>query len=357
MAVITLDRNRLKHNFIYLNKHFEDKHIEWAVVSKLLCGNKMFLNELIDLGINQMCDSRISNLKHIKELAPNTKTFYIKPPASDIIPDVVSFADCSLNTEENTIRHLSEEAKKQNKTHQVLIAIELGELREGVMGEDLIKFYRHIFEMENIEVIGLAANLSCLYGVLPTPDKLIQLTLYSKLIEATFEKKLKLISGGSSVTVPLLLNNTLPKGINHFRVGETLFFGTDVYNGEYIEGMEQTVFQLYANFLEVSKKPMIPTGEFGTNLEGETYHVDQTLTGKESIRGIIDIGLLDVDIQQISFLDTNIKISGATSDMIVLDLGDNRNGYKVGDRVAISLNYMSTLKLLNSKYIDKMVVG
>ncbi|MDN4754396.1 alanine racemase [Porphyromonadaceae bacterium W3.11] len=357
MAVITLDRNRLKHNFNYLEKQFQEKHIEWAVVSKLLCGNKLFLKELLKIGVEQFCDSRISNLKYIKELQPKARTCYIKPPAADIIPDIVKYADCSLNTEERTIKLLSQEAKRQNKVHKVLIALELGELREGVMGEELITFYRHVFEMDNIEVIGLAANLSCLYGVLPTPDKLIQLVLYSQLLEATFNKSLKYISGGSSVSIPLLLNGSLPKGINHFRVGETLFFGTNVYTGELLEEMEHTVFQLYANLLEVSKKPMSPNGEFGTNLEGESFEVDESLLGKESIRGIIDVGILDVDVNQISFVDPNIKVSGVTSDMMVLDLGTNPKGYKSGDKIVISLNYMSTLRLMNSNYVDKMVIG
>lgn len=357
MATIILDRQRLRHNYDFLDQLFREKNIDWAVVTKLLCGNKLFLEELLSFGVKQVCDSRISNLRQIKDINPSIETIYIKPPASTTIQDIIEYADYSFNTELHTIELLSKEAEKQGKTHKVIIAVELGELREGVMREELIAFYHKAFAMPNIEITGLAANLSCLYGVLPSPDKLIQMSLYAQLIEAKFGRKLEFVSGGSSVSLHLMMNDTLPVGINHFRIGETLFFGTNVYNDSRIEGMEYDVFQLFVNIIEVIEKPMLPTGEFGTNLEGEEYQRDESLIGKTSVRAIVDIGLLDVDISQIRFLDPHVTIAGATSDMIVLDLGANRKGYKAGDQIGVSLNYMSTLKLLNSNYIEKMVVG
>ncbi|NJO92832.1 MAG: hypothetical protein HC831_30590, partial [Chloroflexia bacterium] len=101
---------------------------------------------------------------------------------------------------------------------------EMGELREGVLREELIEFYSEVFELKNIEVVGIGTNLTCLYGILPNHDKLIQLSLYEQLIEAKFNKQIPYVSGGSSVTIPLMFQNLLPKGINHFRVGESLFW-------------------------------------------------------------------------------------------------------------------------------------
>ncbi len=41
--------------------------------------------------------------------------------------------------------------------------------------------------------------------------------------------------------------------------------------------------------------------------------------------------------------------------MFVLDLKENKKGYKVGDLLEFRLNYMSVLRILNSKYIDKKI--
>ncbi len=353
MAFVTLDIKKLHSNFNYLNSFFQKHGIEWSVVSKLLSGNKLFLTELLKFDIKQVCDSRTSNLKEIKSINPEIETIYIKPPPKRAIASVVKYADISMNTEIETIKLLSQEAKKQHKVHKIIIMIELGELREGVLGENFIHFYENIFKLENIEVVGLGTNLTCLYGVLPNHDKLIQLSLYKQLIEAKFNKQILYVSGGSSVTIPLIFQNLLPKGINHFRVGETLFLGTDVYNNSKIKRMQSDVFMLYSEIIELIKKPVVPNGDMGTNVEGESYELDKTKIGKKTYRAILDLGLLDTEIHHLYFTDKTLKFVGASSDMIVVDLGDNVKNYKVGDLIEIKMDYMGTLRIMNSKYIEK----
>src|SRR5699024_662467 len=185
------------------------------------------------------------------------------------IEDVVAYADVSFNTEYVTIKWLSEESVRRQKTHQIIIMIELGDLREGIMGESLVGFYQKVFELPNIEVIGIGANLNCLSGVMPSKDKLIQLSLYQQLIEAKFDKKIEGVSGGSSVMVPLLMKGLIPKGINHFRVGETLFFGRDLFDGSTIEGMRDDVFMLHSQIIEITEKPVAAYGKLQENPSGE----------------------------------------------------------------------------------------
>ena len=356
MAYITLNTTKLRSNFDYLENLFKVNNIQWSVVSKMLCGHKEYLQELLKFDIKQICDSRISNLKTVKQINPNVETIYIRPPRKRGIAGVVQYADISMNTEVETIKLLSAEAQKQNKIHKIIIMIELGELREGVMRDDLMDFYHSVFNLANIEVVGLGANLSCLYGVLPNHDKLIQLSLYEQLIEAKFDKKIAYVSGGSSVTIPLILNNLLPNGINHFRVGETLFLGTDVYSHVRLEQMETAVFKLYSEIIELIEKPKIPMGEMGTNVDGNTTDFDETTLGETSYRAIVDIGLLDVDEKHISPSDKDITIVGGSSDMFVIDLYDNKKKYKVGDLIEFKMDYMGVLKILHSKYIDKKIV-
>ncbi|MCK5168756.1 MAG: alanine racemase [Bacteroidales bacterium] len=353
MAFVTLDIKKLKLNFDYLNTLFKKNGIEWSVVSKILSGNKEYLTELLKFDIKTISDSRVSNLKMIKSINPKIETIYIKPPAKRAISSVVKYADISMNTEFETIKLLAEEAKKQNKMHKIIIMIELGELREGVMGEDFMAFYESVFKLKSIQVVGIGTNLTCLYGVLPNHDKLIQLSLYEQLIEARFNRQIKYVSGGSSVTIPLIFQNLLPKGINHFRVGETLFLGTDVYNNRPLKKMNSDIFKLYSEIIELTEKPIVPEGDLGTNVEGEDLEFDPVNIGETSNRAIIDIGLLDVDISHIELVDKTIKLAGASSDMIVIDLDENRKKYKVGDLIEFKLDYMGALRILNSKYIDK----
>lgn len=356
MAVLTLDREKLQVNFAFLKSLFDQREVSWGVVSKLLCGNKLFLQELLNLGIKEVHDSRISNLAMVKRLKKEVQTVYIKPVASKNVGKMVEFADVSLNSELETIRMISEEATRQGKNHKIIIMVETGDLREGVMGEHLVDFYEQVFELPNIEVIGLGTNLNCLNGVMPSTDKLIQLSLYKQIIELKFGKIIPWVSAGTSVTIPLMINHQLPKGVNHFRIGETLYFGVDLFEEKVIEGMHGDVFQLQAEIIELQEKPLVPIGVLASNPQGEVAEIDESLYGKTSFRAILDVGLLDIDPKYLILDDPEMVILGASSDMLIVNLGENKNGYKVGDSLVFNLKYMGALSLLNSNYIEKAVV-
>lgn len=356
MAYIELNKENLLHNYNFLDDMFAKNNIHWGVVSKMLCGNKNYVQELLDLGAKEVHDSRISNLKVIKNINPDVQTVYIKPPPKKSIKSIVRYADVSLNSEYEIIKTISEEAQRQGKTHKVIIMVEMGDLREGVLGENLLDFYSSVFRLKNIEVVGLGTNLNCLNGIMPTHDKMIQLSLYKQLIETTFNKKIPWISGGSSVTIPLIFKGLIPKGVNHFRIGETLYFGKNLFTEKTIKGMKSNVFSLFAEIIEVAEKPMVPSGEVGTNVAGETLEINEKHYGKTSYRAILDLGLLDIDLKNIIPVKRNYKIAGASSDMFVIDIGRNSGNLKVGDMVEFKPDYMGVLRILNSDYIEKRIV-
>ncbi len=356
MAFITLNAEKLRHNYARLDEGFKQNHIEWAIVTKLLCGVKPFLKEVINLGIREICDARISNLRKIKELDARVQTVYIKPPAKRAIRDVVKYADVSFNTELSTIQLLSAEAQKQGKQHKIIIMIELGDLREGVMGDELMDFYGAIFQLPNVKVTGIGANLNCLHGVMPSQDKLIQLSLYKQLIEARFNVEIPWVTGGTTVVIPLIAMHQLPAGINHFRVGEALFFGADLVNGGTLPEMHHDVLKLYAEIIEITEKPKVPIGQMEANPSGDTFELKEEDLGKTSHRAILDLGLLDISSDYLVPKDEGLDFVGASSDMLVVDIEENEQNYKVGDLLEFGLKYMGALRLLNSDYIEKKVV-
>lgn len=355
MAFLKLYHKNLEHNYLFLKNLFEENNLHWGVVTKLLCGNELYLQEIINLGIREVHDSRISNLQKVKEINPEVQTVYIKPPAKRNIPNIIRYADVSMNTEYYTIKLLSDEAVKQQKKHKVIIMMETGDLREGVMGDALVDFYSRVFELPNVEIIGIGSNLNCLHGVMPSQDKLIQLSLYKQIIELKFNRKIPWISGGTSVTIPLILNKQVPKEVNHFRIGETLFWGVNLFENNVIPGMKADVFELFTEIIEITEKPMLPIGELAANPQGDVLEVDSTLYGQTSYRAILDVGLLDLDPKYITSVDGGYEVVGASSDMLVLDLGSNKSDHKVGDIIRLKLKYMGVLQLLNSSYIEKRI--
>lgn len=355
MAYLVLSRSKLKHNYEFLDRLFARRQVFWAPVSKLLCGNELFLRELIDLGSEYLCDSRIVNLKVIKQISQSTKTVFIKPAPAYFAAAVVRYADVSFNTEFCTLKLLSLEAVKQDKIHKVVLMVELGERREGLMPSAMAAFYEKTCALPNIEVVGVGANFMCLSGVMPDREKLEQLVECSDAIFGRFNRRLLWVSGGTSVVIPLLYEDQVPSGMNHFRVGETLFFGTDVYNTGALTGMCQDVMTFYAEIIELIKKPMQPDGTMGLNVEGNTVEINDSDIGLVTWRAILNVGLLDVEMGHLVPTDESVECLGASSDMLVVNLGLNRSGYKTGDCIEFKVDYMGALRLMHSKYVQKRV--
>jgi predicted amino acid racemase len=362
MAELVIKTNKILKNIKKMNSYLAQNNIKWTLVAKVLSGHRATLEKLLEdpeiKNLHSIGDSRLSNLKVIKKIRPDIVTMYIKPAAIQSVKNVVKYADISFNSSYSTLEALNEEAKKQGKIHRVVIMVEMGELREGVIRENIVDFYSRIFNLSNIQVIGLGTNLGCMYGVEPTYDKLIQLCLYEQLLETKFNKRLEIISGGSSITLPLISKKKIPKAVNHFRIGEAAFLGTSPLNNKKFRNLSTDTFEYDANIIEMEEKESNPDGVISDASIGHIQ--DPASNQKKTYRAILDFGILDVDVNEITPKDKNVEFIGTTSDMTVYSLGANINRsqrlkYKVGNKIAFKPNYMAVARLMNSKFINKRV--
>ncbi len=358
---MTVKTDNIIKNIDRLHEILKQRGACISLTTKLLCGNKRVLQKLVTPEIiskvHSFADSRLSSIKKIKKINSDAKTMYIKPPARNLIKSIVEFADISMNSSFSTIKSLDEEARRQEKVHEIIIMIEMGELREGILRENIVDFYENIFELENIKVIGIGTNLGCMYGIEPTFDKLIQLTLYKELLEAKFNKSIDLISGGSSITLPLMDKGKMPPKVNHFRIGEAIFFGVSPLENKRFDNLSEDTFEFEANVIELEKKSSVPDG---TVSDASIGHISKNNTKGDSYRAIVDYGILDVDYKHLKPKDKEVKFFGTTSDMTVYDIGDNKTPkggrkYIVHSRLKFKPDYMAVARLMNSKFIDKNV--
>ena len=359
MNRITIDLDALGYNLKAVRNWTENHGAGLTVVTKALCGHRESLAGLKDLGVESMSDSRLDNLEMIKEVAPDVETWYLRPPHSSGLQDIVRLADVSLNTELQTVKDLNEEAVGQGKVHRVVVMIELGDLREGILPGRLLHTYQEIFELPNIEVLGIGANLGCLGGIVPSIDQFMQLALYRELLELKFERKLPTISAGSSSSLPLLLEGRLPKHINHFRVGESIFLGTDLIHGGTLGGLRDDVVHLDAEIVEIKEKGMVPMGETADvapfqPINGEEQE-DQD-PGQRGYRAILAVGQVDADVSGLTPLNSSYRIVGASSDLTVVNVGEERGGVTVGDMISFRVAYSSFVRLMANPYTEKRVL-
>lgn len=358
MAKLIVHLSHLIENIEIINTFMKMSKKEWSLVIKVLGTDKIVLEKLLQhpviLGAHSIAVSHWKSLKMVKDLNPALSTMFIKPPSLKNIPQIVKYADVSLNTNLSTIRAIDVEAGKQRKKHQIIVMIEMGELREGIKREGLIPFYKQIFKLPNIEIIGIGTNLGCMYGVQPTYDKLIQLVLYEQLIEAKFKQNLELVSGASSITLPILEKGKVPQGINHFRIGEAAFLGVSPLDQKPLLGLNTDAFIFEATILEAYRKESHPDGIISEAGIGHTN--EDSSSDDSSFKAVVDFGILDVDAEYLVPEDPQIKFFGNSSDLTVYDLGENPNHYKVGDVLRFRLRYLAVAKLMYSRFVEKQVI-
>ncbi len=356
MNVLTLNLQALLHNIRTIDKWVDAHGASWTLVTKVLCGHEDTLAALRAMGISSMADSRLGNLEAIDALPGDSETWYLRLPHLPAIREIVRLTDVSLNSEEETIRALSKEAERQNKLHRVIIMIELGDLREGVLPGSLVPFYENIFELPHIEVLGVGSNLGCLTGAVPSIDQFSQLSLYHELLELKFGRKLSMISGGTSASLPLLRDGLLPKTVNHFRIGESAFLGTDLVNGDSLAGLRDDAMTLDVEIVEMREKSLHPQGDSVPDMMPfEEFGSAEYAPGERGYRAVVTVGQLDTDVSRLKPLNPNYKLVGASSDLTVVNVGDNPANLSVGDTITFRPSYGALARLMGGKYIDKVV--
>ena len=355
MNRLVIDLNALRHNLDEIGTWMDRHHASWSVVTKVLCGHPDTLRALQVMGVRSMGDSRLDNLRAIERIVPNFEAWYLRLPHLSAISEIVRLADVSLNSEISIIEKLSEEAQQQGKKHSIIIMIEVGDLREGILPGSLVRFYEHVFDLSNIEVLGIGANLGCLAGLAPNIDQFTHLILYRELLELRFKRRLPFISAGSSAVLPMVLDGTLPKAINHFRIGESIFLGTDLVNGGKLATLNDEVVVLEAEIAEIQEKNLVPLGETSNITPSSTTQVGDYKPGQRGFRALATVGQLDTDISGLRSVDPRYGIAGASSDITVVNLGDNPAGLKVGDSLQFHLNYSALLRLMSGQYFAKQV--
>jgi predicted amino acid racemase/D-alanyl-D-alanine dipeptidase len=348
---IEINLGKIAHNAKTLKKHYQAKGINLIAVTKVVCGNPTVADTLVNCGINILADSRLINIKKMRSAGVQAQFLLLRSPTLSKSEDVVKHTDISLNSELVVIKRLSKFALENSTVHKIILMVDLGDLREGIMPSNLDQNIVQIKKLLGIEIVGIGANLACFGGVAPDQTKMKQLSIIANKVESQHNLKLTFISGGNSANYNWSITSKTPSRINNLRIGESIFLGCETLNRNPIPELFTDAFTLVAEVIESKIKPSCPEGRITQNVVGKKpKFLDIGLVK----RTILNLGMQDVYIDGIT-PRMNVEILGASSDHLVIN--SKTKELKVGRELEFDMNYSALLSAMTSEYVDKKAIN
>jgi len=347
---LEIDLGKIEHNARYLVARLAKSGISVTAVTKSILGDHEIAAALLESGVKALGDSRVENIEGMRRGGIRSEIALIRTPMLSQVDRVVRQADISFNSELDVIAALSSAALKLNKTHGVLLMVELGDLREGIMPDDMLRTIELMLGLPNIVFKGIGTNLACLSGISPAEENMTEMSELADSIDAKFGPITDIVSGGNSANIEWVLSGAETGRINNLRLGEAILFGREALHRQLIEGLHQDAIELVAEVIEVKTKPSLPWGVIAQNAFGEVNKAcDQGMIS----RVIVAIGRQDIDPTGLR-PPAGYKIIGASSDHLVMDVGGHH--VCVGDEIKFEINYSAFLRAMTSPFVGQVLV-
>ncbi|MCP4386107.1 MAG: alanine/ornithine racemase family PLP-dependent enzyme [Hyphomicrobiales bacterium] len=347
---LDIDLDKIQHNARTLVERLAMHGIAVIGVTKATLGSPEIAGALLRAGVSGLGDSRIENLEAMRRAGIRAQMTLIRSPMASQAARVVATADVSFNTELDVIAKLASAAQEAGTAHSIVLMIELGDLREGVMPGDLEAIVRAILRFPNIVLRGIGTNLACRSGVSPDARNMGELSALAGSIEATFGLELDVVSGGNSANLQWALGSADTGRINDLRLGESILLGCEPLHRRPIDGLFTDAVALVGEVIESKIKPSRPWGEIAQTAFGEP---SRATDHSRIAQSILALGRQDVDPAGLC-APPGIEIRDASSDHMVIDTGDCHT--PVGAEIAFQLTYGALVRAMTSPFVTKALV-
>jgi len=348
---IEMDLEKIAYNAKELMELYGSKGIGVIGVTKVVCGEPTVAEALVRCGITILADSRMENIRRMRNAGVQAQFLLLRTPRLSQAEAVVIYADISLNSELSVMERLSEYAVDHDRLHKVILMVELGDLREGLMPTELDDTVEKVLALDNIELIGLGTNLACLGGIRPDDENMGQLSSMANKVEEKFGLKLEFVSGGNSANYDWLMSTKDVGRINNVRLGESIFLGRETLHRTPIPGLYTDAMTFVTEVIESKMKPSLPYGEVSQDAFGTIPEFrDQGLMR----RVILGVGRQDVLVSGLT-PRSDVEIIGASSDHIIVNA--KGEDLEVGTELVFDLDYGALLSAMTSLYVNKVSSG
>ncbi|MGL1893797.1 MAG: alanine racemase [Spirochaetaceae bacterium] len=342
MKKIQVNRLGILSNLKKIQTLCKNNGCELVPVTKLVHSYQEMLSELINGDIKMIAEV---NLDSIKQIELPVKKMLLKTSPS-AIRDILLNCDVALVSELDVLREINKYAK--SRYLDIIVPIELGDLREGIYPNEVVDFFREALKLVNLNIVGFSVNFGCLAGKLPDDESLLEIQEIKKNLIEELNYTPQVVSLGGTVIIDMLKEGKLKGIANQVRIGEAIYFGYNTSGGAYIEGLEQNNFIFQAEIIEVKEKEVLNKGKMGLNAFGESFKSNKSGIRK---RAVLNFGSLTVPPYGIIPVDSSVQLEGMTHDLSVFDITNSTYPYKPGSIMEFRLNYSGAAQAFLNKHI------
>lgn len=369
---LEINLQKLTHNANRLVMDLDSLGISVMGVNKVFNGAPQTAEAMIHGGMTVIAESMVGNLKKLEHLP--CKKALLRTPGPSEVPETIRYADISLVGDPCVLPLLSQEAFRQNRHHQVMLMVDMGDLREGIWFENLDEIenaLNQIITLPNLSVYGFGTNFGCYGTILATEENTTQFVAIAKEMERRLCIDFPYISGGNGSTYYLAVQGKLPKEINHLRIGGQHIFGIEYVEGKYLDGyfhsdkdvalFASDAYLFKAEVLEAANKPTVPVGILTVDAFMKEKTFEDLGIRKTAVLGF---GLQEVPYENLHPTVPDIRLLGQTSNhtMIVAEKeslkmqgkGMAPASFAVGDIITFEVDYTALMHLCNAPNVEKL---
>ena len=351
---VTIDLGKIEHNAAAIVELCGSRGIAVTGVTKCVCGHPAIAAAMLRGGVISIADSRLENVQRLRAAGIETSIMLLRVPALSMSDHVVANVDVSLNSELSVLEALGTAAVRRGSEHEVIVMVDLGDLREGLWPDELVDFVGQAVKIDGIRIVGLGTNLACFSGLAPSHENMTELVTLAATIEDRYQLSLRWLSGINSSGLELIAAGQVPARVNHARIGEAILLGRETLQRRPWPGLFQDAFVLHAEILELKEKPSLSPGEHAQDAFGQRPAFEDR--GRVR-RALLNVGREDVLVEGLTPLTAGLRILGASSGYLIVDVTDATESLRVGDELGFAMNYGALLAAMTSEYVKKRTMG
>ncbi|WP_430867905.1 alanine racemase [Demequina aurantiaca] len=347
---IEIDLTKVEENTRTLVEKLTKRGIEVTGDTTATLGSPDVARAMLRGGVKRIADSRVDNLEALSEARVRAPMMLLRAPDPVWADRAVACAHVSMVSDMDIALALAAAAGRRGSDHGIVLTVELGDLREGIMSRDLLDMARIISRTRGLKFAGIGANLGSRSGIIPGDDQMQELTGLAALVAARTGVPDLLVTGGNSANLGWALSPARVGAVNDLRLGEAILLGTDPVTGTKIDGLHTDAFTLIGAVIESIEKPSSAWGPTVDSINGRPTPARDRGT---IIQTIVAVGEQDVRADGLR-PPAGITVLASSNDHLVLETPTR---LVAGTELRFGLDYLGLVRAMTSPFVAERVVS